>query len=98
VRSITSADQERIMRRKSLATLGILTLTGLAATLTGCASDQQHAAVSTPSTQAEPAAAPKPRRNRLCSGDALGNKILRTDPSLSAAGAYGNDFAAVETQ
>ena len=83
------------MRRKSLTTVGVLSVTTLlAAGLTGCAADEVSSASDDASYQAaEPAAAPKPRRNRLCSGDALGEKILRSDPSLSATGSPASDRA-----
>ncbi len=78
------------MRRKACLLSGLLLLVGIGAgSLTGCTTNESTAASSASAPRA--AEPPKPRRNRLCSGDALGEKILRADPSLSSAGPVWND-------
>lgn len=74
--------------RRNTVTVGIVLVAGLGVTLIGgCATDKSTAAASSEET-VRPAARPiQPRRNRLVSGDSLGEKIVDSDPSLSSSSA-----------
>ncbi|MGE3106811.1 MAG: hypothetical protein AB7G11_09015 [Phycisphaerales bacterium] len=83
------------MRRNSSVLTGLCALVALAlCTVGGCASSETSGSTAA-SASSETAQTAKPRRNRLCSGDSLGEKILRSDPSLSASGAPAGGYAAV---